>query len=104
MNKYTVYRTTESSIELEGKSVDDIHSQMTEIDCDDEAWVYDDETFEVIEHGDGERINNSDCGCKDCGKTHCDSKCICGACEKCLDSSCKDCGKTLPICACAISN
>ena len=66
MNKYTVYRTTESSIELEGKSLKDINSQIQEIDGDDEAWVYDDETFEVIEHGDGERINNSDCGCKEC--------------------------------------
>ena len=56
MKKYTVYRTTESSIELEGKSLKDINSQIEEIDGDDEAWVYDDETFDIIEHGDGERI------------------------------------------------
>jgi hypothetical protein len=55
-------------------------------------------SFEVIEYVEDES------SCKDCGKTHCDSKCICGACEKCLDSSCKDCGHTLPICACAISD
>ena len=58
MKKYTVYRTTLSSIELEGKSLKDINSQIEEIDGDDEAWVYNDETFDVIEHGDGERISD----------------------------------------------
>ena len=48
MNKYTVYRGTESFIELEGKSVDDINSQIEEIDGDDDAWCYVAETFEVV--------------------------------------------------------
>jgi|19_taG_2_1085344.scaffolds.fasta_scaffold57439_2 hypothetical protein len=48
MKKYTIYRTTESSIELEGKSLKDIESQIEEIDGDDEAWVYNDETFDVV--------------------------------------------------------
>jgi len=56
MKKYTVYRTTLSSIELEGKSLKDIESQIEMIDGDDKDWVYYDEEFEVIEHGDGERI------------------------------------------------
>jgi len=48
MKKYTIYRTTESSIELEGKSLKDIESQIEEIDGDDDAWVYNDETFDVV--------------------------------------------------------
>jgi|TARA_R100001530_G_scaffold64841_1_gene46494 hypothetical protein len=47
MNKYIVYRTTLSSIELEGKSLKDINNQIEEIDGDDKDWVYYEEEFKI---------------------------------------------------------
>ena len=85
MNKYTVYRTTLSSIELEGKSLKDIESQIEEIDGDDKDWVYydeTDETFDVIEHGDGERIKE----CLDCENVST------ALCESSRDKYCVNCG------------
>ena len=49
MKKYTVYRTTLSSIELEGKSLKDVESQAEMIDGDDKDWVYYDEEFKIEE-------------------------------------------------------
>lgn len=49
------------------------------------------EAYEKVDLMIGIVEKEADSSCKDCGKTHCDSKCICGACEKCLDSSC-ECG------------